>query len=119
MKCDRCNQKINDGDEREFHNQKLCDDCYMDVLSPTKTCDPWAIYTAKSISEKNSGQVQLNDIQSKIIQVLKETGGVEFSELVQKVGSDPRTIEREFAALRHIEKVRAEMRGDKKVLRVW
>ena len=92
---------------------------YMDALSPTRTCDPWAVYTAKSISEKNSGPVQLNEIQTKILQVLEGTGGVEFRALIEKVGTEAKVIEREFAALRHIEKVRAEMRGDKKVLRLW
>ena len=119
MKCDKCSQNIEDGEEREFHDQKLCDDCYMDALSPTRTCDPWAIYTAKSISEKNSGPLQLNEIQTKILSVLEETGGVEFPVLVERIGTDGKVVEREFAALRHIEKVRAEMRGDKKVMRLW
>jgi len=26
MKCDKCSQNIEDGEEREFHDQKLCDD---------------------------------------------------------------------------------------------
>ena len=119
MKCDKCSQNIEDGGEREFHDQKLCDDCYMDALSPTRTCDPWAVYTAKSISEKSSGPIQLNEIQAKILQVLEETGGVEFPALIEKVGTEAKVIEREFAALRHIEKVRAKMRGDEEVLRLW
>ena len=101
MKCEKCSQNIEDGEEREFHDQKLCDDCYMDALSPTRTCDPWAVYTAKSISEKNSGPVQRNEIQTKIIQILQETGGgVEFPALIEKVGVEAKVIEREFAALR-------------------
>lgn len=89
------------------------------LFSPTTTCDPWAIYTAKSISEKNSGPLQLNEIQTKILSVLEETGGVEFPVLVERIGIEGKVVEREFAALRHIEKVRAEMRGDKKVMRLW
>ncbi|MCX5873791.1 MAG: hypothetical protein NTY51_11260 [Deltaproteobacteria bacterium] len=119
MKCDKCSHEIKDGDEREFNDQTLCDDCYMDVLSPTRTCDPWAVFTAKSLTDNNTGSVQLNETQTKILQVLKETGGVEFPILVEKVGSDSKVVEREFAALRHIEKVRAEMRGDRKVVRLW
>jgi len=119
MKCDRCNQDIPEGDAREYYGQNLCDDCYMDALSPARTCDPWAVYTAKSIAESKGGGLQLNDIQKKILQALEETGGVEFPVLVEKVGADAKVVEREFAALRHIEKVRAEMRGDKKVLRLW
>ncbi len=119
MKCDKCGQGIREGEEHDYHDQTICDDCYMDALSPTRTCDPWAVYTAKSMSEKANGTLQLNDIQTKILEVLRETGGVEFAGLVEQVGEDPRTVEREFAALRHIEKVRAEMRKDKKVLRLW
>ena len=43
--------------------KKLCDDCYMDALSPTKTCDPWAVYTAKSIQKRIA--VQFNLMKSK------------------------------------------------------
>ena len=30
------------------------EDCYMDVLSPVRACDPWAVHSAKSF-EKHSG----------------------------------------------------------------
>ena len=119
MKCEKCGQDIREGEEHDYNDQAICDDCYMDALSPTRTCDPWAVYTAKSISDMASGALQLNDIQTKILDILEETGGVEFSVLVERIGEDHRVVEREFAALRHIEKVRAEMREDKKVMRLW
>ncbi len=119
MRCDRCSQEIPEKDAREYYGQNICDDCYMDALSPARSRDPWAVYTAKSIAKSKGGLIQLNEIQVKIMQVLKDTGGVELPELVKKVGADAKTVEREFAALRHIEKVRAEIRGNKKVLTLW
>ena len=48
----RCGVHIESGEEREYTGQMLCEDCYMDALSPVKTCDPWAVYTAKLMSGK-------------------------------------------------------------------
>jgi hypothetical protein len=74
MKCDRCGCLIEKGEDMEHLGQILCEDCYMDVLSPAKPCDPWAVYTAKSFSIKESA---LTKLQEKILRILQETGGVE------------------------------------------
>lgn len=54
MKCDKCNCFIEKGEEAKHLNQILCEDCYSDVLSPVKTCDPWAVYTAQSMVTADS-----------------------------------------------------------------
>lgn len=41
MQCDRCKNVIEEGEEREHAGRILCEDCYMDALSPARTCDPW------------------------------------------------------------------------------
>ena len=48
MRCDKCKEIIEEGEERELHGQTLCEDCYIDALSPAKACDPLAVYSAKS-----------------------------------------------------------------------
>ena len=53
------------------------------------------------------------------MQILKETGGIEPLEIVKRLGIRPSDLEREVATLRHMEKVRGEMRGGKKILRLW
>jgi len=40
MVCDRCRVEIDAGEEREIHGRLVCEDCYMDLLSPTRNCDP-------------------------------------------------------------------------------
>ena len=64
----------------------LCEDCYMDALSPVRTCDPWAVHSAKTFEAQSSGQPALNDIQCRILAILKETGGLERHELVKQLG---------------------------------
>ena len=116
MKCDRCDGQIERGDETEYLGQKLCEDCYMEVLSPVKTCDPWAVYTAKSMSGDGSA---LTKLQENILAVLRETEGIEPEPLAKRLGLKLSDLQREMATLRHMEKIRASMEGDKKVFCLW
>jgi len=122
MKCDRCGVGIKDGEEREHLGKTLCeDDCYMDVLSPAKACDPWAVYSAKSFERHSGGKVTLTEIQSEILRILEETGGIEPAELFERLEGQltPSQLEREVATLRHMEKLRAEKREGKVFIRPW
>jgi hypothetical protein len=121
MKCDRCSAAIEKGEEREHFGQLLCEDCYMDALSPAKGCDPWAVHSAKSFERHSGSPVALTPIQTEIIGILEETGGVEREALLEQLkGKLTRPqLEREFATLRHMEKVRAEKREGKIFLRIW
>ena len=119
MQCERCGAAIPENDEREFKGQVICEDCYMTVLSPAKACDPWAAYCAKSFSGKSGSQPSLTELQTKILQILEETGGVDQQELAQRLDLSVEDFERELAALRHMEKLRAEMRDGRKVICLW
>ena len=121
MECDRCFAKIEPGDETQHLGQTLCEDCYMDALSPTKTFDPWAVHSAKSFEKHAESPPTLTPIQSEILSILKETGGIEPQALLPKLTGKltQKELEREFAALRHMEKARGEKRGDRVVWRLW
>jgi DNA-directed RNA polymerase subunit RPC12/RpoP len=121
MKCSRCGTELEPGEEMEHLNQIICEDCYMDALSPMRTCDPWAVHSAKSF-EKNSGSKDLlTPIQSKIISILKETGGLDSQVLMEKLddGLTHHELERELAALRHMEKIGGERENDKIIWCLW
>lgn len=121
MNCYRCNATIEPGEEREHLNQILCEDCYMDALSPPKGCDPWAVYSATSFERHSGGTLALTPIQKEILNILEETGGIEFQDLLGRLGGKltPKELEREFSALRHMEKVRGEKRGERVVCCLW
>jgi hypothetical protein len=116
--CDKCGCSIPAGDDRDHYGKLLCEDCYMDALSPTRTCDPWAVHSAKQLGDKTGG-LQTNPAQTKILEILAETGGIEPGDLARRLGMPPVDLERETAALRHMEKLRAEMREGRKFIILW
>lgn len=118
MKCDRCNEDIDKGEQRKHHGQLLCEDCYMDALSPPRACDPWAVYTAKSLERKGVSQ-EVTEVQKKILKLLEETGGLEPQVIAEKLKIKISDLEREIAALRHMEKVRGELREGKRTILLW
>jgi len=91
----------------------------MDTLSPAKACDPWAVHSAKSFSERNGSNVKVTETQSKILQILKETGGAEASIISERLQIKPSDLEREFATLRHMEKVKGGLRKGKHIICLW
>ncbi len=119
MNCDRCKNNIEEGDERKLHGQVLCEDCYIDMLSPAKACDPWAVYSAKSFSKDSESNVAVTETQLKILQILKETGGTAPEIIVERLKLSPSDLEREIATLRHMEKVRGELRNGTRIIRLW
>ena len=120
MKCQQCSAAIAPGEEREHLGRLLCEDCFIDVLTPAKSCDPWAIYSAKSF-EAHAGSAELTPLQSEILEILETTGGIEPAELFEKLSgkSPPAEVEKAFATLRHMEKVRAEKRDEIIYWRRW
>ncbi len=121
MECNKCGATIEKGEERELRNQVLCEDCYIDVLSPVKVCDPWALYNAKSLERNTTEPAPLTPIQSEILDVLKSAGSLEPSVVLLRLKQKLtiKELEREFAVLRHMERVRAENGGDRIIWRTW
>ncbi len=118
MICERCAQTIENGEEREHHGQNVCEDCYMDALSPARACDPWAVHSAQSLA-KSEGTLELTEIQKKILHILEETRGAEPDAIINRLQIKPADFEREVAALRHMEKLKGELRDGKKFLILW
>lgn len=121
MKCDRCNIEFDPEDKREHLGQTLCEDCYMVVLSPVKTCDPWAVHSAKSFEKHAGGVKQLTPLQAKILDVLEKEGPLKPETLLEKCGEalQIEDMRREFASLRHMEKVSASKQDNIIVWRLW
>ena len=121
MICDKCDNEIEEGEEREHLGETLCEDCFMDALSPVRTCDPWAVHSAKSFEQHMGGTAALSPIQAEILEIIKETGGLEREALLKRLeGRISRSqLDREFATLRHMEKVRGEKRDGKVYVRPW
>ncbi len=116
MRCEKCGEMIEAGDEKVYSGQTICDDCYMDQLSPTRICDPWAVHHAKSSA---GDEIRVTADQQKILDLLEETGGLELGELAVRLGLSGREVERQLAALRHMEKIRARPENGRKIFCLW
>lgn len=119
MKCDRCAHEITAGEEMDYYGQTLCEDCYLQALSPNRACDPWAVRSAQTLSQIDEGYAGISPIQAQILQILAETGGVEPEVLAQKLQLKLSELERELATLRHMEKIHAKMRAGIKIICLW
>lgn len=121
MLCQKenCWAEIEEGEERDFHGQLLCEDCYMDALSPPRTCDPWAVRSASFFKDLGDTTEHGGSLQQKILDLIQKSGGLSQGELADKLSARPGDIEREIAALRHMEKIRAAMQDGKKVIVLW
>lgn len=119
MQCGTCNKNIKDGEDRELRGQIVCEDCYIDALSPVKPCDPWAVHCARSFQGEDGFTAQITETQSRILQILKQTGGLKLSDLSRQAELSTSELEREIATLRHMEKLRAEMREGEKIICLW
>jgi len=119
MKCERCHQNIVEGQQHEHLGQLLCEDCYLDVLSPAKACDPWAVHSAKVFEKEHGGRLPLTETQQRILDALKTSGALRPEELAARLHLRPTELERELAALRHMEKTRGELRNGQRYVTLW
>ena len=90
----------------EHLGEVLCEDCYLDALSPVKTCDPWAVHTARSLKDLPGG-LTLTPRQQQLYDLVKEQGEVPKQEAARVLGVSEDGLQREFAVLRHLEMLRA------------
>jgi hypothetical protein len=103
--CAKCGAALEPGEAREYAGQELCEDCYLDSLSITKTCDPWAVHTAKSLKDLPGGQA-LTPLQQKLYDLVQERGEVSIPEACAHLGLTEDELRREIAPLRHMEMLR-------------
>ena len=109
--CAKCGAAVDADEVQEFRGSELCEDCYMDALTPTVVCDPWAVHTAKSLKDVPGGH-DLTPTQQKLFNLVKERGEVPLAEAAAHLGLTEEDLRREFAPLRHMEKLRACKKDD-------
>jgi len=119
MKCDGCSTPLDPADRCEHFGKTLCEDCYMEALSPVKTCDPWAAYNAQrfEVNHKETRD-QLNPLQTRIIEIISREKQITPEALLDQLDKDltRSELQREFATLKHMGRVNAKKSGDKILL---
>ncbi len=86
----------------------------MDILSPPKACDPWAVHSAKTFLEGKEKLSALTSQQLKIVNYIKEKSEVTAEKIMEDLNLPERELKWEFAVLRHME-VLAAMKKEGKI----
>ncbi|WP_051327310.1 hypothetical protein [Desulfatibacillum aliphaticivorans] len=118
MKCRQCRRDIPQDDRYEHAGNLYCEDCYIQILSPARFCDPWADYSAKSF-EKHGMISPLTEPQKMLLKLIKELGKAEPAELIEHTRGaiDPADGERELAALSRMGKIEIKSVEGKAIIR--
>jgi len=111
--CAKCDKQIEKQQGYEHQGKLFCEDCYMDILSPPKACDPWAVHSAQTFLKGKDKLSTLTPLQSKIVNYIKEKGEATAEEMIRNLCLTEEELRREFAVLRHMEVLRATKKGEK------
>ena len=111
--CEKCGRTIEAQQSYEHLGGFYCEDCYMDILSPPKACDPWAVHSAQSFLRGKDKLATLTPLQLKLVNYLKQKGEATLEELIENLDLTEEELRREFAVLRHMEVLRATKKGDR------
>jgi hypothetical protein len=104
--CSKCGASL-EGEEAKAHfGEVLCEDCYLEAMSPIRTCDPWAVHTARSLKDFPGG-LNLTPRQQQLQDLVKEKREISKTEAARILGLSEDELQREFAVLRHLELLRA------------
>ena len=115
VKCQKCQREVPEEETHQHLGETLCDDCYIDAMSPAKACDPWAVYSATRTRQSAglSGVEGLTPLQKDVCQFINDRGKATPAEVMEKFNFSQRELENAVATLRHCELVRGQKDGDK------
>jgi transcription initiation factor IIE alpha subunit len=113
FQCSKCGKTLEKNECYGHQGKVFCEDCYMDILSPPKACDPWAVHSAKTFLRGKDKLSTLTPLQLKIVDYIRGKGEATIEEMVENLNLAEEVLRREFAVLRHMEILKATKKGDK------
>jgi hypothetical protein len=115
--CTRCRVDCDEAELREFSDQRLCEDCYIERVELSKTCDPWAVHSAKNTLASQG--LRLTPDQEKLFELVKAEKEIGFPEAAKRLGMTERQLQEDFTVLRHMDLLRGAKKGSGKVITLF
>jgi hypothetical protein len=113
LQCSKCGKTLEKNECYEHQGKVFCEDCYMDILSPPKACDPWAVHSAQTFLKGKDKLSTLTPLQLSIVNYIKKKEGATLEEMIENLNLTEEELRREFAVLRHMEILRATKKEGK------
>jgi hypothetical protein len=117
--CEKCAKKVSEEQKYEHLGRNYCEDCYMDILSPPKACDPWAVYAARTSLQGQDKLSALTPFQRRIVDFVRRKSEASAVEIMENLNLTEQEFKREFAALRHMEVLRGEKKENGVVYKMF
>ena len=83
LQCMKCGRGIENQQCYEHQGNVFCEDCYMDILSPPKACDPWAVRSAQTFLEGKDRLSMLIPLQLNTVNYNKARGDSTIEEMIE------------------------------------
>jgi hypothetical protein len=117
--CEKCGKTITEEQRYGHLGGSYCENCYMDILSPPKACDPWAVYTARTPGQGADKLALLTPLQRRIVDFVKEKGEARAEEIAESLNLTEQEFRREFVVLRHMEVLKGSKRETETVYKLF
>ncbi len=114
MICTKCGEAVSKEEVYNHAGQVYCEDCYLEIVSVPKTCDPMAVRSARITREKlgHEGTEGLLPVQKNIYQYLKKHGKATREEIAQEFKLEQKELETHISVLRHCELAKGMKEGN-------
>jgi hypothetical protein len=111
--CERCAAEV-PADEVIVHGgREVCEDCAMNLMSPAKACDPWAVKMATgSFETKGDAVATLRGLEKRLYELVESEGRVPWEDAPARLETTRERVERAASVLRHMELLRSSKRSD-------
>lgn len=114
MKCDVCGKEIPSDEVHTYQGRNLCEDDYIEAISPEKHCDPWATY----LSGRERGTIGIKstedftETEKAIYELVKSKGRATREEVMAELGISANDLEPQINVLMHAELLKERSEGD-------
>ena len=118
MKCSRCGKEISEEEGHPYQGKILCDDCYAEVISTEKPCDPWATFLSGKTRERAGlkGEDGLSPTEKKVYEFIKSQSRTTRAEVMAKLGLSVEGLAPQLNVLMHAELITEHGEGDQMYL---
>jgi hypothetical protein len=105
MECANCKQIIQEDESCNYLGKILCENCYIQVIQPPKTCDVAAVHAAKThrALSGQTGTDGLTEPQKKIYEYVIKNGKATKQELRDEFNLTEYEMDTLMAIFRHCE----------------
>lgn len=117
-RCEKCQRACEPDDLRDLAGRQVCEDCYLDGVELTKTCDPWAVHAAKSTLPAQ-GLPPLTPLQQQLYDLIVEEKELSPAAAAHRLQVSEAEVRREFSTLRHLELLKGKKTPDGVVLTLF